>query len=354
MTALRGAIIGFGNVARHGHWPAYQQSAAFTIVAVVDPSGERRALARDLEPALRVYASLDELVRQETIEFVDVCTPPAAHAALAATALRNGWHVLCEKPLALDVEAYRRLWALANRSARVLFTVHNWKTAPIVRAAFEAIGLGAIGAVRHVDLFTWRNAYCKGTAQGAGGLATGAAEDWRQQRDVAGGGILVDHGWHAFYLVTTLVNAAPERVRASLHFPAAGPDAIEDAVDAVVRFPQSEACLHLTWRASDRRNLVIVDGDGGTIVVDDDRLLVMPRDGPWTERQFETPLSGGSHHTDWFHALLSGFGEEIENPAKRGANLREAGWCVALTAAAYRSGQAESSSVDVRFPDAPV
>jgi predicted dehydrogenase len=348
MPPRRGAIVGFGNVARNGHWPAYRGSSAFEIVAVVDPSAERRAAARALADSVRVYATIDDLARHENLDFVDICTPPSAHETLAARALELGWHVLCEKPLTLDVEAFGRLAGLAERASRVLFTVHNWKMAPIVRGLCQAIGAGTVGAVRRVDVFTWRNQACKGTAQGASGAGGDAPEDWRQHRATAGGGVLVDHGWHAFYLVLAMVKADPRHVRASLHLPG-GPDTLEDSMDVVVSFPSAEAGIHLTWRASNRRNLIVVHGDRGSLAADDDRLIVMPGEGAWSERSFDAPLSGGSHHADWFGPLLSVFEAEIESPAQRGENLREAGWCVALMNAAYRA-ECGGGAVEVAFP----
>jgi predicted dehydrogenase len=351
VDALRGAIVGFGSVAQHGHWPVYRESAAFRIVAVVDRSDARRRVASQLHPAVRVHASLADLARHEALDFVDICTPPYAHAAQVAQALENGWHVLCEKPLTVDPDQYRRLSAEAQRCGRVLFTVHNWKLAPIVRAACDAVAAGAIGAVRDVDLFTWRNSHCRGVSQGGDAVSGDAlTENWRLHRSTAGGGVLVDHGWHAFYLVMSLVNADPLGVRATMHVPSGEADALEDSVDVTVAFVRAEARIHLTWRAAQRRNLIVVGGDRGSVVVDDDRLLVMPRDGAWTERAFEAPLSGGSHHADWFGGLLQAFGEEVENPAARGANLREAGWCVALTESTYRAAGAEGRAADVTFP----
>jgi oxidoreductase len=259
--------------------------------------------------------------------------------------------VLCEKPLTLDREQYRHLSGAAERSDRVLFTVHNWKTAPIVVAARDAVVAGAIGEVRGVDLFTWRTSHCKGaprTSGAAPGRDTG--QDWRRRRSTAGGGVLVDHGWHAFYLVMGLVGADPVRVAAAVHLPSSDEEALEDSADVVVTFPRAEARIHLTWRAAHRRNLIVVGGDRGTVVVDDDRLVVMPREGAWSERAFGAPLSGGSHHADWFGGVLDAFAREIGDPASSGTNLREAGWCVALTDAAYRAAGAEGRTADVTAP----
>ena len=106
-------------------------------------------------------------------------------------------------------------------------------------------------------------------------------------------------------------------------------------------------------KAKMRRNSIIIQGDKGTLLLDDDRLLLTTHDGQKEETKFDAPLSAGSHHSDWFKNLLPDFVEEIRDPAKRGANFREAGWCVALTCAAYESNIRGFQEVAVQFPGTP-
>ncbi len=109
MTKLRGAFIGFGNIAQFGHWPSYAKSSEAEIVAVMDPSAARQEAAKTLKPDLHVYGSADDLFRAEKLDFVDICTPPSSHAELAIKALENNCHVLCEKPLTLKLTDYADL-----------------------------------------------------------------------------------------------------------------------------------------------------------------------------------------------------------------------------------------------------
>ncbi len=344
MTKLKGAFLGFGNIAEHGHWPAYAQSAELEILAVMDRSHARQEAAKALSPALRVYSSTDELFRTEKVDFVDICTPPSTHAELAYQALEKNCHVLCEKPLTLKTAEFAALSKAKAPSSRVVFTVHNWQFAPIFQKAFALIREGRIGPVWHVEIFTLRNNVCQGSA--------GAAdpEDWRKNAAVAGGGILVDHGWHAFYLLLQLVGAQPQKILAKMLKDREDPESLEEAVQVLVQFPSADGYIHLTWRAKMRRNNVIVQGQSGTILIDDDRLLLTTHDGARDEIKFEPALSAGSHHADWFGALLPKFLEEIKDPAKNGTNFEEAGWCLALTSAAYQSNLQGFKEVEVSFP----
>jgi predicted dehydrogenase len=358
MTALRGAIIGFGNIAELGHFPTYAASTEVEIVAIVEPSAARQAAAKGLKSDIRPYASLDALFATEKLDFIDICTPPASHAALAHQALAHGCHVLCEKPLSLKLAEYEELAAAVKTSGKTLFTVHNWKYAPIFREAFEIIQSGKIGPVWHVEIFTLRNNVCKGTSEGipsSAALRSASAlpEDWRTDRGIAGGGILVDHGWHAFYLLLNLIQADPQKILAKMLLSPEDPNALEEAVQTLIQFPNADGYIHLTWRAPNRRNSAVIQGQMGTLLIDDDRILVTTHDGKRDEIVFDAALSAGSHHADWFKALLPDFLEEIRDPAKRGQNFREAGWCVALTTAAYASNLRGFKEISIAFPGTP-
>ena len=178
-------------------------------------------------------------------------------------------------------------------------------------------------------------------------------EDWRKTMSIAGGGILVDHGWHAFYLLLNLVNGEPQKILAKMLIDRGDPEGLEEAVQALVQFPEADGYIHLTWRAKMRRNNVIIQGLSGTLLLDDDRLLLTTHDGEREEIQYDAALSAGSHHADWFKTLLPDFIAEIKNSANRGANFKEAGWCLALAAAAYQSNLQGFKEIEVHFPGTP-
>lgn len=338
-TPYKGAFLGFGLIAEKGHWPAYSTSKTMQIVAVVDSSPARRSAAQKLNSQWHVYATVDELFAKEKLDFVDICTPPNSHTALSARALEKGLHVLCEKPLTLDQDEYAQLSRLAVEKKRSLFTVHNWKYAPIVQKTIEFIESQCIGKVWHAEVFTLRNSHCKGAPENK--------ENWRQDAATAGGGVLIDHGWHAFYLLMRLMQQEPRTLQATLRYPDDKPDALEDTAEILVQFPQGDGYIHLTWCSDVRRNSITVQGLEGMLLVDDNRILLTTGAGQQEEFHFEESLSAGSHHAEWFPPLLNDFYEEMRNPAKRHENLREAGWCLALTRAAYDSAKKGLKEVEV-------
>lgn len=320
----RGAIIGCGAVACQAHVPAWRASSAFRIVAAVDPIPAQRAQLQTLLPEVRCYAHLETLLEHEELDFLDVCTPPALHEEGILQACAHGLHVLCEKPLTLTAPAMQRIMAAATAANVLVFSVHNWKYAPIFQALKQLLTDGVIGAPTSVELTTLRT-------KPAG--TTG----WRLDPQMAGGGILLDHGWHAFYLLLFLLNAPPQTITATVErrlFLSAG---VEDTVTCDVTLPQAQVRIHLTWAAPQRHNLVVVRGGRGEIRLDDARLVLLPSGHAAQETVFPEALSAGSYHPDWFAAMLPDFHAELGDNASRGHSLREAEICLRLTLLAYRS-----------------
>ena len=116
---LRGACIGYGFISEGGHSPSYRlrsdSPGDFEIVAVADITPARRAAAAKSYPRARIYESWERLLDKESrnVDFVDITTPPYAHAEIAHAALDCRLHVLCEKPLAASMKQSQLMAVLA-------------------------------------------------------------------------------------------------------------------------------------------------------------------------------------------------------------------------------------------------
>ena len=318
---LRGAIIGFGEVARHGHSPGYTNSSESKIVAVVDRTEQRREVARETLPGVATFSTMEELAAAAEIDFVDICTPPALHGEPMRSALARGWNVLCEKPMLLDLVELEKVRSLAQASTRAVVPVHNWKYAPIVRRATELLQSDAIGSLRKVEIETLRVQDCA--------VADPEHPNWRRDPAIAGGGVLMDHGWHALYLVRHWFKEEAQEVRASLH--RSNPNGVEDEAELILRFPSGEAKIFLTWRASARRNSLRLCGEHGEIVIDDDTLIA-----PKESIRFASALSAGSHHPDWFAAMLPDVIKAFRRPEMAFESFDEAAFCLSVIRRAYQ------------------
>jgi predicted dehydrogenase len=281
-----------------------------------------------------VYEDLELLVDGEAPDFVDVASPPAYHAGAARAALQAGAHVIVEKPLCLDPKDFADLRSLAAAQDRVLFCVHNWRHSPTYRRAFEAVSAGGLGELRYCALSRLR------TGQAGGAL-------WRIDPVIGGGGILIDHGWHAFYLMQWLMGGrAPLSVAARLGvFP---PGVVEEVADLSLTFPGGAlGYIHLSWRAPARRTSALLYGSEGMIEIEE-------RSVRWSSRSgisqvlpvVEEP--DNSYHPGWF----AGLAEEFESAIAQGPqgpvaqqNLREAAIALALLNAAKASDAAGATPI---------
>jgi predicted dehydrogenase len=329
---LRGAIIGLGSAASQAHLPGWLQRHDVEIVAASDPRPEQRRVITTHLPHVQWYDSAAELMAREVLDFVDICTPPVSHTGLVRSALERGLHVLCEKPLVCALDDLTELARLVETRRRVLHTVHNWNHAPIIQRTRELLHEGAIGRVQRVTWHTLRT-------RPAGGDA--AAGNWRLDPAISGGGILTDHGWHAFYILARWIGQIPTAIRARLETRRHRQWRVEDTATIELTFPEATAEVLLTWASDVRQNRAELVGSEGTLSLEDDTLALRRPGPPPHEQRWPCPpaLSDGSYHPDWFEQVAVNFVDAIHDRVPRTANLAEASLCVALEALARESSR---------------
>lgn len=90
-----------------------------------------------------------EVVESPLIDIVDIGAPNDLHAEIAIAAARNGKHILCEKPLALNVKQAEAMLAAAQKAKVVHMVCHNYRRIPAMALAKKMIGEGALGKIFH-------------------------------------------------------------------------------------------------------------------------------------------------------------------------------------------------------------
>lgn len=320
---LRGAISGFGEVAARGHLPGWLTREGVSLVAIHEPIAARREIAMRALKGARIYDDLGLMLDGESPDFVDIASPPAFHANAIRAALEAGAHVLCEKPLCLDLPEFDALSKLARERARVLMCVHNWKHAPAIAVARDALASGRLGALRFISIDRMRTEPAGGTGK------------WRSET-VSGGGILIDHGWHAFYLSQWLMGDAPISVSAALPHH----DGLDDVADIRVSFPNDRmARIHLSWRAPVRRTSTFLYGDNALLEIEGDRVILTERSGN-AEDLSVADAPDDSYHSAWFGKVAEEFECAIAadpTSADSSRNLAEARGALALILASRES-----------------
>lgn len=147
---LRVGIVGAGNIANSRHIPAYRNVAQAKIGAIYD---------KDIAKAHRV-AEKNDLAAVESYkellagsDLVSLCTPPTVHRDQAVRALKNGCHVLSEKPMAMSVEEATDMIDAAENHGRVLSVVHNFRFMRSVQKALHLVKVGDIGEINRTQAF---------------------------------------------------------------------------------------------------------------------------------------------------------------------------------------------------------
>ena len=102
MKKLKVAVIGCGGIANQKHFPALKNNSDMNeIVAFCDVIEERAVkVAKEFgTPDAKVYTDYRELLKDESIEVVHICTPNVSHSEIAIAAFEAKKNVYCEKPM---------------------------------------------------------------------------------------------------------------------------------------------------------------------------------------------------------------------------------------------------------------
>jgi len=220
---LRLGIIGCGKIAVN-HVKALRRIAGVEVVAVADVDRTRaEAFAREHDVP-RAHANADAMLAAG-LDAVTVCTPHRAHVDGVVTAARYGVHVLCEKPVAIDlVEADRMIAATARAGVLfgVLFQRRFWPAAARIRRAIDDGRLG--------------EPICGGVLARFNRDAQYYAEPWRGRWDTEGGGVLMTQAIHHIDLLQWFMGPATRVTGRFANLAHQGVIDVEDTVSAVVEF----------------------------------------------------------------------------------------------------------------------
>jgi predicted dehydrogenase len=119
-----------------------------------DPKNSRVTGGQLFLNASRVYSSYEEMAGRESelpenerIDFVSIVTPNFLHAPVATTFLKRGFHVVCDKPMTLNLKEAKALRELVRQSGKVFALTHNYTGYPMVKEARELVRSGRLGKI---------------------------------------------------------------------------------------------------------------------------------------------------------------------------------------------------------------
>lgn len=310
------AFVGTGAIS-NAYSLAIEGFPKLRVCAVVDVDAGRRGAAA-ARHGVEGFASVDELLATAHADAAVVMTPPSTHAELATKLLDRGVHVLCEKPFAIDVASAERMAESALRNDRTLMMASKFRYVADVDKAQELLEQGVIG-----DVLLFENAFCS---------RVDMTRRWNSDRDVAGGGVLIDNGSHSVDIARCLCGPLA-RIQAQFGR-RIQPIEVEDTARILFESESGTmGAIDLSWSLQkDVTSFVRMYGTRGTLEIGWRRSRYKQEgDADWTA------FGSGYDKVSAFRNQLEEFAATVLGTARPRITLEDAVWSVRALEAAYRS-----------------
>lgn len=265
MNVVRWGMIGCGDVAEVKSGPGFRKARGSALVAV---TRRDRAKAEDFarrHGVPRVHGTADELIQDPGVDAVYVATPPASHAELARRVADARKPCLVEKPMAASFAECTRMLRAFTRASVPLWVAYYRRALPRFLLLRELLQSGALGRVTSVQVELRQPL---ADAQ--------AAQAWRFNRALAGGGLFYDMGSHAVDLLDFLFG--PVEHAAGVTMNTGGAYEVEDVTATTFRMAGGVVATGVwNFNAGVTSDTIVVttsDGEVRTAIFDDVDLMV--------------------------------------------------------------------------------
>ena len=272
---LRWGLIGCGDIAVRRVAPALSEVPQSELTAVSRANADRLDEFADRFRVRQRFVRWQELVQSQDIDCVYVATPPNLHAEQTIAAAEAGKHVLCEKPMAMNIAECERMIAAAKANGVKLGVAYYRQFYPVVNRMREVIESGEIGkpTVVNVTAFEWLNP------------PASDLRAWRLRPEVAGGGPMFEFGCHRIQLLLYLFG--PVRATSAITANALFDRDVEDTAVASFEFTNGTvatlAVSNAVMEARDTFTVWCSEGSMRTPVLNEGTLTIKTKNGERTE-----------------------------------------------------------------------
>jgi predicted dehydrogenase len=263
MTRVRWGLIGCGDIAKKRVAPAFRDSARSELVAVSRAKADLAESFAKQFGAKRWFPDWRDMLRDKEVDAIYIATPVQLHAPQAVAAAEAGKHVLCEKPMALNVAECDEIIAASKANNVKLGIAYYRHFYPVVGRIKEVLESDEIGSpiVVQINAFEWFNPGPK------------HSRSWLIKKEVAGGGPMFDFGCHRIEVLLNIFGGISE-IKASI---------ANVLFDREVGLCGTLTVSHATREPQDT---IDVFGSRGSIhvpVLNDGQMRVLSEDGERTE-----------------------------------------------------------------------
>jgi len=274
--SVRFGIVGLGSMgAVHARALLADAIPRAKLTAVCDPEVDLTAFA----PA-KAYATSQELIRSGEVDAVLIATPHYSHTTIGIDVLKNGLHLLVEKPISVHKADAERLIAAHKNKRQVFAAMFNQRTDPHYLRLRELIQSGELGKIHRVNWII-TNWFRSQTYYNSGG--------WRATWAGEGGGVLLNQCPHNLDLLQWLFGM-PKRVRAFCAIGRYHDIEVEDDVTAYLEYAGGATGVFITSTGeAPGTNRLEVACERGRVVIENGRVLWDRTTSPVSEYCRTTP-----------------------------------------------------------------
>ena len=216
-------LIGASTIAKEHMIGAIRAQPDGEVVAIMSSDAARGRQYAAANGIANSYASVETLLADPAVDIVYISTTNELHRAQTLAAAAAGKHVLCEKPLALDLDAAREMVAACRSAGVVMGTNHHLRNAATHRAMRDAIAAGRIGRPLFARVF--HAVHLPPHLQG-----------WRITTPGAGGGVVLDITVHDADTLRFVLDDDPIEAVAMTQSAGMASSGLEDGAMGVLRF----------------------------------------------------------------------------------------------------------------------
>lgn len=250
--SVKWGVLGTANIAKGCTIPGMKEALNCELYAIAGRSEEKVESYKTEFGFQKGYVGYDNLLDDPEVQAVYIPLPNHLHKEWVIKALKKGKHVLCEKPMALNADDAREMFAVAKENNVILMEAYAYLHTPYILSLKSDLQSGVIGDVDFIETAFYTQGY---------------VEDIRIHKSM-GGGAIYDLGCYCTTMILSLIDSEPDMVMANAEFNEEGADLFASALLKFRNGVRAAFNVGMIFDPSNdgRRDRLYIHGTKGTIV----------------------------------------------------------------------------------------